>query len=75
MLVSLCSATVLYEAMYALCLAWIIQTRSSSPYKVFGCTFDVLLWAAVKQLVEALRYKQEGCGFDSGWCQWNFSWA
>ena len=24
-------------------------------------------------MVEALRYKQEGCGFDSGWCHWNFS--
>jgi hypothetical protein len=23
-------------------------------------------------VVEALRYKQEGCGFDSRWCHWNF---
>jgi len=28
---------------------------------------------AVTQLVEALRYKPGGCGFDSGWCHWNFS--
>jgi len=28
---------------------------------------------AVAQLVEALRYKPEGCGFDSGWCHLNFS--
>jgi hypothetical protein len=28
---------------------------------------------AVAQLVEALRYKPEGRGFDSGWCHWNFS--
>jgi len=28
---------------------------------------------AVAQLVEALRYKPEGCGFDSRWCHWNFS--
>ena len=28
---------------------------------------------AVAQLVEALRYKPEGHGFDSQWCQWNFS--
>ena len=27
----------------------------------------------VAQLVEALRYKSEGCGFDSLWCHWNFS--
>ena len=25
------------------------------------------------QLVEALRYKSEGSGFDSRWCNWNFS--
>jgi hypothetical protein len=28
---------------------------------------------AVTQLFEALRYKPEVCGFDSRWCQWNFS--
>ena len=28
---------------------------------------------AVAQLVEALRYKPEGRGFDSQCCQWNFS--
>jgi len=27
---------------------------------------------AVAQLVEALRYKPEGHGFNSRWCQWNF---
>jgi len=27
----------------------------------------------VAQLVEALRYKLEGHGFDSQWCLWNFS--
>ena len=27
----------------------------------------------VTQLVEALRYKSEGRGFDSRWCHWNFS--
>jgi hypothetical protein len=30
---------------------------------------------AVTQLVEALRYKPEGCGFDSRWYHWNFSLA
>ena len=36
---------------------------------------DSLLWwgTAVAQLVEALRYKSEGRGFDSRWCHWNFS--
>jgi len=28
---------------------------------------------AVAQLVEALRYKPEGRGFDSRWCHSNFS--
>jgi len=28
---------------------------------------------AVAQLVEALRYKPEGCGFDFPWCYCNFS--
>ena len=28
---------------------------------------------AVAQLVEALRYKPEGRGFDRRWCHWNFS--
>ena len=28
---------------------------------------------AVAQLVEALRYKPEGRGFDSRWSHWNFS--
>jgi hypothetical protein len=27
---------------------------------------------AVAQLVEALRYKSEGRGFDFRWCHWNF---
>jgi hypothetical protein len=27
----------------------------------------------VAQLVEALRHKPEGRGFDSLWCHWNFS--
>jgi hypothetical protein len=28
---------------------------------------------AVTQLIEALRYKPEGRGFDSRWSHWNFS--
>jgi hypothetical protein len=27
----------------------------------------------VAQVVEELRYKTEGSGFDSQWCHWNFS--
>jgi hypothetical protein len=31
--------------------------------------------AVVAQLIEALRYKPAGRGFDSRWCQWVFSLA
>jgi hypothetical protein len=31
-----------------------------------------LLGHAVAQLVEVLRYKLNGRGFDSRWCLWNF---
>ena len=30
-------------------------------------------YPSVAQLVEALRYKPEGRGFDSRWCHWKFS--
>jgi hypothetical protein len=33
----------------------------------------LLLLLLLAQLVEALRYKPEGRGFDSRWCHWNFS--
>jgi hypothetical protein len=35
--------------------------------------FVVVHLRGVAQLVEALRYKPEGRGFDSRWCHWNFS--
>jgi len=34
---------------------------------------SILLGHAVAQLVEALRYKLEGRGFDSQWDHWDFS--
>ena len=47
-------------------------------YAVQQASFNNLSYSytkgyAVAQLVEALRYKPEGCGFDSRWCYWNFS--
>jgi len=41
-------------------------------------TFSVtlfLLYLFFFLLVEALRYKLEGRGFDFRWCHWNFSFA
>ena len=32
----------------------------------------LLIGVAVAQLIEALRYKSEGRGFDSRWYHWNF---
>jgi hypothetical protein len=33
-----------------------------------------IVWGyAEAQLIEALCYKLKGRGFDSRWCQWNFS--
>ena len=61
------------------------QPRTRSGFRLQRCdTFVILLLLlhilppytelyAVAQLVEALRYKSEGRGFDSRWCHWNFS--
>jgi hypothetical protein len=35
-------------------------------------TYNYMGGAAVAQLIEALRYKPSGRGFDSRWCQWIF---
>ena len=40
---------------------------------IFFTVCQILLGQAVARLVEALRYKPKGRGFDSRWCQWNFS--
>ena len=48
-----------------------IQT-AGRPSRGFATLLNTL-GHAVAQLVEALRYKSEGRGFDSRWCHWNFS--
>ena len=40
--------------------------------KIFITVKYVSSGHVVAQLVEALRYKSEGRGFDSRWCHWNF---
>ena len=40
------------------------------PKRTKFCKFRIIVGA---QLVEALRYNPEGRGFDSRWCNWNFS--
>ena len=44
------------------CLQKLNADFMSSTYFVWG--------HAVAQLVKALRYKPEGCGFESRWCHW-----
>ena len=43
------------------------------PTERFVFLYTIYAGTAVAQLVEALRYKSEGRGFDSRWCHWNFS--
>jgi hypothetical protein len=40
---------------------------------VFNLSYSSLEGLAVAQLVEVLRYKSEGRGFDFRLCHWNFS--
>ena len=49
--------------------------RTQEPSIGFALMFGIAVFIghAVAQLVEALRYKSEGRGFDSRWCHWNFS--
>jgi hypothetical protein len=46
---------------------FLTATNLVNPHTLFGSTL------LVAQLVEALRYKPEGRGFDFRWCHWNFS--
>jgi hypothetical protein len=47
-------------------LRWQFEVEKSLPTAIWGTL-------QVAQLVEALRYKPEGHGFDFRWCHWNFS--
>ena len=58
--------------------AWVIEFRDTRQgvrqhRAVFHCIYFTERGHPVAQLVEALRYKPEGSGFDSRWCHWNFS--
>ena len=55
---------------------YIVSLRSSfifATYIILSYVPHRLAGYAVAQLVEALRYKSEGRGFDSRWGHWNFS--
>jgi len=42
-------------------------------HQIRRCTFSNGGTLLVALLVEALRYKPDGRGFDFRWCHWNFS--
>jgi hypothetical protein len=48
-----------------------LGTTFLSSCKQFS--YNIVVGHALAQLVEALHYKLEGCGFDSLLCHWNFS--
>ena len=50
------------------------QLGRGKYYNLIFTNFNLkFMGQAVAQLVEGLRYKQEGRGFDSRWCHWSFS--
>ena len=62
------------------CETWLLTLREERRLgmfenrvlrKIFGPKKDEVEHA-VALLVEALRYKSEGRGFDSRWCHWDF---
>jgi hypothetical protein len=63
---------------YACILAEIFRryqlSPDGTPFSTLFCFHHLLVWRyAMAQLVEALRYKPEGRGFDSRWSHWNYS--
>jgi len=44
-----------------------------SPDIHYNIQYILMLGYVLAQSVEALRYKQEGCRFNSWWCHWNYS--
>ena len=59
-----------------LCSCWCATGWCMVRYSVVIIAFETVLFHcghAVSQLVEALRYKLEGRGFDYRWYHWNFS--
>ena len=49
------------------------RVQSNTSNEIFRST-SRKMGHAVAQLVQALRYKRGGRGFDSRWCHWDFYW-
>ena len=55
------------------CEKVVLSQVQPEAVKHFALINSLFTECTVQQLVEALRYKPEGRGFDSRWCHWNFS--
>ena len=64
---------VLCRPVVGLPITWIehCPTFLISKVHVIYLTCFIIKYQAVTQLLEALRYKQEGRGVDSRWCHWH----
>jgi hypothetical protein len=52
---------------------YLVRISAGSPaVMIYFMVLFLTRGYAVVQLVEVLRYKPEGRGFDSRWCRWNF---
>ena len=79
--VSLYKRFIVFVTLYVPCIMFQCvdkPTRCKNADGLFAVSYEFRLlqvkWGhAVAQLVEALRYKPEGRGFESRWCHWNFS--
>ena len=63
-----CSGVALHSSVVPAAAHFLTEIVGSNPTGGMD-----ILGHAVAQLVEALRYKSEGRGFDSRWYHWNFS--
>jgi hypothetical protein len=52
-------------------MTFLQDSQQFSPQYIYTRQY-INVGRAVAQLVEALRYKSEGRGFDSRWCHWIF---
>ena len=58
----------MFKRFFSFC-SYHVENKISSNYK----DYIIDVGHAVAQLVEVLRYKPEGRGFDFRWCHLNFS--
>ena len=68
--VGVCEKTYAYIYTYTYIIAYFTFLQN---IRLIQFNTSIYWGHAVAQLVEVLRYKPEGRGFDSPWCHWIFS--